>query len=182
MTRGPFATFADELEARAAISDAMNRYCRGVDRCDWELLRSAYHPGAIDDHGDFYGTVEEFIADAQERHRAVEQSMHFIGNMLFSFPTVDVAIVESYCVAFLRYVPPAPAVAAGSAAARLRAVVRYVDRFERREGEWRIAHRTVVFEDRTFEQLSEPFVLDGMRNTQRHGTDDPLYSLLASAS
>jgi hypothetical protein len=29
------------------------RYCSGVDRFDREMLLSAYHPGAMDDHGAF---------------------------------------------------------------------------------------------------------------------------------
>jgi len=40
----------EELVARNAITEVLYRYCRGVDRRDWELLRSCYHPEAQDDH------------------------------------------------------------------------------------------------------------------------------------
>ena len=37
------------------IRDVMARYCRGVDRADWDLVRSTYHTDAYDDHGDYRG-------------------------------------------------------------------------------------------------------------------------------
>jgi hypothetical protein len=46
---------------RQAIRDCLTRYCRGVDRLDRELVLSTYHPDAIDDHGAFVGTREEFV-------------------------------------------------------------------------------------------------------------------------
>lgn len=50
-----------ELKDRQDIRDCLVRYCRGVDRFDREMVRSAYHPDAMDDHGDFVGGVENFI-------------------------------------------------------------------------------------------------------------------------
>ena len=44
-----------------AIKKVHLRYCRGIDRRDWELLRSCYHPDALDDHGDYVGGVDGFI-------------------------------------------------------------------------------------------------------------------------
>jgi hypothetical protein len=43
----------------------LQRYARGVDRVDRDLLRSCYHPGAIDDHGRYLGDVEGFMSYAQ---------------------------------------------------------------------------------------------------------------------
>src|SRR5579862_3908887 len=51
------AQIKDELADREAIRDCLYRYCRGVDRCDMELLRSAYWPGAMDTHTGFKGTI-----------------------------------------------------------------------------------------------------------------------------
>ncbi len=42
---------------REAIRDCLLRYARGVDRFDRELIVSAFHPGAIDVHGKFVGTM-----------------------------------------------------------------------------------------------------------------------------
>jgi hypothetical protein len=71
-----------ELADREAIKDCLYRYSRGIDRCDTELLRSAYWPGAMDTHTGFKGTIEEFIAWAEPRLQAMEQNMHMIGNIL----------------------------------------------------------------------------------------------------
>ena len=37
----------EELAARAAIEDALLTYCRGVDRLDADLVRSAFHDDAV---------------------------------------------------------------------------------------------------------------------------------------
>src|SRR5690242_17297425 len=41
----------EELLDKHAIREVMMRYCRGVDRFDAELISSAYHPDAVDEHG-----------------------------------------------------------------------------------------------------------------------------------
>ena len=46
---------AEQLSDMQCIRDAALRYCRGVDRLDVELMKSAYWEGATDDHGVFVG-------------------------------------------------------------------------------------------------------------------------------
>jgi SnoaL-like domain len=48
------------LQDRQAIQDVLMTYSRGIDRLDRELLLSVYHDDAIDDHGVFVGSPEEF--------------------------------------------------------------------------------------------------------------------------
>jgi hypothetical protein len=45
---------------RAAIENVLGLYCRAIDRLDVELLRSVYHPDAIDDHGAMCMNAQEF--------------------------------------------------------------------------------------------------------------------------
>ena len=40
---------------RQAITECVHRYARGLDRRDTDLLRSAYHPDAVEDHGQYVG-------------------------------------------------------------------------------------------------------------------------------
>jgi hypothetical protein len=47
--------------ARKQIHDALMRYCRGIDQMDRDLILSAYHPGARDNHGTFDEPVKAFI-------------------------------------------------------------------------------------------------------------------------
>ena len=122
------------------IADVIHRYCRGIDRCDYDLVRSCYHPDGIDDHGDFRGGVDDFIAYVQRGLPTFERTMHFIGNVLIE-PKGDTARAESYAIAHHR-IP-----ARGSKPERDYNVgLRYVDDFERRHGEWKIAARVCIFD------------------------------------
>jgi len=126
-----------ELLDKQALHELVIRYCRAVDRGDEELLRSVYWEDAIDDHGYHTGTREEFIAHMNATSWTAEQKQvrvqHSLTNETFEIHG-DVAYGETYVEV---------RDSAGGELA-IRGVGRYVDRFERRDGEWRIAHRRVV--------------------------------------
>lgn len=131
----------DVLLAERDIARVLRSYTRAVDRWDWDLLRSCYWPDATDDHGPFKGGVEEFVAYLQGVMPRFERTMHVLGQMIIDVDlTASVAAGETYTTAFHRIVR-GPCDAADMVAG-----VRYVDRFERRGHEWRIARRVVVFE------------------------------------
>ena len=124
---------------RQAIVDCLHRYTRGMDRRDADLLRSAYHADAVEDHaGAYVGGVDGLIEYLFGVHERFAGYQRFLTNS-----TVDVvgdeAHVESYFLSVIHQ----------GAAADGRVMLsggRYLDRFERRSGEWRIAERTVVLE------------------------------------
>jgi ketosteroid isomerase-like protein len=122
----------------AAIRRVHLDYCRGVDRRDWELVRSCYHPDAIDYHGPFEGGVDAFIEWAVELMDTVAMTMHFVGNQIVDVEG-DVAWHEAYCLAFHRLTSTD-----GSPAVDWVVNLRYLDKMERRDGRWRIADRLVV--------------------------------------
>jgi SnoaL-like domain len=125
----------EEFADREAIRDCLFRYCRGVDRFDAELIRSAYWPGAMDYHTGFEGTVEHFIEWALPRLAAMEQNVHMLGNILIRIDG-DRASVESYfwSVSVLVGEQPQQVLLCG----------RYLDTMEKRGDDWRIAERIVV--------------------------------------
>jgi len=124
-----------------AIREVVHRYCRGVDRRQFEVVRSCYHPDATDDHGAYKGGVDGFIAHAREGLVRYERTMHFMGNLHIEVLDAGRAHSEAYTIAFHRLGPR------GDTPARDHVVgFRYVDDFEKREGEWRIARRVCVFE------------------------------------
>lgn len=127
----------EELADREAIKDCLYRYARGIDRCDEAMLRSAYWEDAVDEHMTFKGTREELIAWTMPILRAMDQSQHLIGNVLIEMDG-DRARVESYFYGFhrIRGADGKPRDTIGSG--------RYLDVFERRGDEWRIARRMVV--------------------------------------
>jgi hypothetical protein len=128
------------LADRIAIHDVILRYCRGVDRGDLDLALTCFHPDSIDDHGEFCDSSAEFIASVCgptfDKYTSV---MHYVMNEIVEFTASDVAKSEAYFIAYLRRVE-------GGETTLDILGGRYVDRFERRGGEWRIAHRVAVYE------------------------------------
>lgn len=135
LSEAELAAVRDEL-ARAEIRDAMFRYCRGVDRADEALIRSAYHPDSHDKHGKYDGPSHAFATAHVERMPSVAEGIqHLLGNMLIELDG-DVAQVETYFIAAYRPKSDLDVVAMFGG--------RYLDRFERRDGAWLIGNRTVV--------------------------------------
>lgn len=121
---------------RQAIVDCIHRYARGVDRGDADLLRSAYHPDAVEDHGAFIGEVDGLVAFLAWAHRPFDGYQRFVTNVTVELDG-DEAHAESYWLCVLRREAAGPLLVDGG---------RYVDRLERRDGGWRIAERVVVIE------------------------------------
>jgi len=137
------------LEDRQAIHEVILRYCRGVDRSDPELILSAFHDDAIDNHFGVVLPFREAIATLKAARSgappSTTSSMHNICNVLIELDG-DVARCESYLIVIVR-IPRD-----GGDIDWLHAG-RYVDRFERRNGEWRIAYRTVVYDIERFDEV-----------------------------
>ena len=87
-----------ELLDKQAICEVVLTYCRGIDRLDFDLVRSAYHPDAIDHHTGFDGNIEEYIAWVTPKLTAIGGTMHHIGNHLVELHGDD-AISEAYSTA-----------------------------------------------------------------------------------
>ena len=172
---GVFATFLEELEARTAIEDCLKRFARAVDRQDWKAARACYHDDAFDDHGFFKGPPDAFLAHIARLHEHQDHSMHFNTNVLVEFSSRERAFVETYVLVLQRYRAGAPNVPEGSQGLRNLASARYLDRFEKRAGEWRVAHRTLVFGDIVAEPMKEAHRFPPECTEQKHGMDDPLY-------
>jgi hypothetical protein len=150
---------------RQEIHQALMRYCRGVDRGDEALINSAFHPDAIDDHGAPRPATELARGVAQNYH---SQLMHFTGNVLIELDG-DTADVESYFISF------SPHEEDGRTYTRSRAG-RYLDRFERRDGAWKIAYRMVVDEWARLDELKRTPEGIGVHRGVR-SQDDPVFHL-----
>ncbi|HET6951635.1 MAG TPA: nuclear transport factor 2 family protein [Acidimicrobiales bacterium] len=125
---------------RAEILDCITRYCRGMDRLDRDLVRSAYHDDAVDDHVAFVGPVEGFIDWAFGYHGTQVRHQHHVTNH-----TVDIDGDTAHAETYYLFIgteqdEAAPLTVTGG---------RYLDRFERRDGRWAIAARLCLVEWRT---------------------------------
>jgi len=125
------------MEDRQEIHDALMRYCRGVDRGDPELILSAFHEDATDNHFGIPLPPREAIGSLRNPPSGPMQC-HNICNEF-----VDIqggfATSESYFIMISR-------MQYGGGEIDWVLNGRYVDRFERRVGSWRIARRTVIYD------------------------------------
>lgn len=134
-----------QLVVKDQIRDAMARYCRGIDRRDGDLVRSAYHEDADDVHG--YGLNGSGYDLARIAERDNPEGFpkqwtighHFIGNMLIQVEG-ETAVSETYFQGWARYEHE-------GVEYDLVSYGRYLDRWERRdENGYLIAQRTVVYD------------------------------------
>jgi hypothetical protein len=173
MVSDQVATARDrELQERLdieAIRDALMRFCRGVDRLDAEIISSVYHPDARDDHvgriftGETVGQgLVDWIGETMDMtsHNITTSNVEVHG---------DAAGSESYTTTMHLLTVD------GQQRAML-AVARYVDRFERRNGEWKIIDRLVVSEMTGWVDIE----MFGPATPARRDTTDPSYEVLGS--
>ena len=163
----------DELKSRADIAEVVLRYVRGVDRCDEGLLRTCFHPDARHSHGAFEGLSADFCGYAIEICRKVVATHHQLGPPSIEV-SGDVAYVETYFTSHHRFgeVPPP----GGQPHEDRFMGGRYVDRFERRDGVWRIAERRGVNEWLRYEAASDRGFWDGPPDQRgRRDLSDPVY-------
>jgi hypothetical protein len=133
----------DQIELR----DLVMRYCRGIDRRDFALVRSCYHDDAIDDHGGmFTGSADDYVAWVAEALKGMECTIHAISNSLFAVDG-DTAEGEHYSYNYHRTRPPE----------RQELVIhgRYLDRYERRNGVWKFSYRKIVFDHGSMKPVDE---------------------------
>jgi ketosteroid isomerase-like protein len=151
---------------REAIREVIHRFARGLDRHDEELVASAYHPDALDRHGEFLGRPEEFIPWANALHAADWVAHHHHLTTQTIELDGDIAHAETYCIGtFLRCDEPVVDIAGG----------RYIDRLERRDGDWRIVARNAVIEWACAADAAASRFSFGVSSEGRWDTTDPSY-------
>ncbi len=140
-----------ELVDRNEIWRVMQRYARGLDRLDNKLARSCYWNDAIDDHGSYVGHPDDFIAWADSTTLPYLSTQHGILNHSCDLQG-DNAFCETYYIFSAVAAEPPHFMSTG----------RYIDHFQKRDGEWRIANRVCIIEgkydisDSAMNQLMPP--------------------------
>ena len=128
-----------QLLDREAIRECLFTYCRGIDRRDEDALRSTYWPDATDHHGAWAGSANSFIDTALKALKDAPRMVHMVANISIVLKGQSAA-VESYFQAFQQ-----DRDSAGESRTTF-LCGRYVDRFEKRGDEWRVAARMVVYD------------------------------------
>jgi SnoaL-like domain len=123
----------------------------------------------VDNHGIYNGSIDHFVANAFARQKTLVCAGHYLHNLTVEM-VGDAAVAETYATAVER---------SRSADGQLVDNIvglRYVDRFERRDGgPWLIARRTVVVDWSRAEVVDEGWVAEGAFARGRRDQSDPVY-------
>lgn len=167
-----------QLLDKQAIHELVNIYCRAADRHDHALMRSLYHEDATDDHGAFFkGPAMEFIDHLPEIQAPMAILHHNVTtvNIRFAADNPDRAEGEVYIIAFHQ-------VKTDDGLMDLLIGGRYLDIYEKRDGQWRFLHRAALadwarVDNPSTVDLKHPMV-DGA-HIGTPGDKDPSYSQLS---
>ncbi|MFT4824193.1 MAG: hypothetical protein ACI9DH_001656 [Halioglobus sp.] len=144
-----------EVLDKHAISDVIMAYARALDRLDEAMLRSVFHSDSQHAHG-FIGPSSDpslpskpgepgdFVAYALEVLNTHTRTQHQLGNIFIELEGSD-AYVETYFTAYHRMRAKGdPKAAENAHDTEMDFFVggRYLDRFQKRDGVWKISHRT----------------------------------------
>ncbi|WP_349826692.1 nuclear transport factor 2 family protein [Brevibacterium litoralis] len=130
---GAESTTAD-LQARAAIENLVAEYAHGVDTRDADRFAAVWHTDATwHFNGKTLQGTEAFLASAAALWETFPQMSHLFGSVSI---TVDGDTATGESLAYANLVD-------GEGTTRM-AVARYVDRYTRVDGQWRIAERTTT--------------------------------------
>ena len=181
-----------DLIARRDIYAVLTRYSRALDRCDVELMKSVYWPDGTDSHGVYDGNAAEFAEFiVREIQNWFEVTMHAIMNVHMEIKG-DHAATETYLFAYHKVRTDKAESIFGSHYMQMFKDHgldanhhhfyyggRYLDYFERRNGEWRILRRQVIMDWNDNKPSGE--ILDqGMFATLRprgtRGFEDPVFA------
>lgn len=162
-----------DLKARADINDTLVRFCRGVDRGEIPMTLSAYHPDAWDEHGSYAGPVAGFIEWVMPMLAGFVWTQHYISNTYIELDG-DKAHVETTVQVLMRYRQDGKLF-------DLLAGGRYLDRFECRDGAWKIAHRLTTGDWDRIDEVTTQMEGDLVQKLTRGTRDleDPSYAYFA---
>ena len=155
---------------KQAIREVCMRYCRAVDRLDEDELPHVFHDDATVTYGTYDGPTTGFIENMFGHIKTMERTFHCLGNQLVEVDG-DKATGEIYVFAYISEIVEGETI-------DTLLVGRHLDRYERREGVWKISHRAFVM-DWNQDTPSSMELEDGMYSElQTRGMrapNDPLY-------
>lgn len=120
------------------IRRCIARLARGEDRRDADLLQSCYWPDASVDFGVFRGSFAEYLAWVVPGADVITNTQHVVAQSHIELAGND-ARVETQVVSYHRI---------DMGAGERDTVIggRYLDRFEQRAGQWRVAARKMLYD------------------------------------
>ena len=155
---------ADQLEIMALSGT----YMRGLDRLDGAALGSVFWPDAWLEYGIYEGGAGPFVEFCMEALRSHGANQHLLGQMNIELAGAE-AFGEIYYQAYHR------TFAEDGAARDLLISGRYVDRYEQRDGEWRIAYRSELVDWTRDDPAADDWFTGSAMIRGARKPEDPLY-------
>jgi hypothetical protein len=136
-----FGAIRDMLD-REAIRDCVARLARGEDRRSANLIRSCWWPEAHFDYGVHSGNFESYLAWVVPGDDAVRNTQHLIGQSVIVLEG-EQAKAETHVFSYHRI-----GAGSGGDAGDGDSCIggRYLDSFEKRGDQWRIARRVMLYD------------------------------------
>ncbi|CAN7337228.1 nuclear transport factor 2 family protein [Phenylobacterium sp. LjRoot225] len=131
----------EELKAlleREKVRDCIVRLARGEDRRDAEMITASYWADSTTDYGVFAGSFDDYLAWVVPGSPAIPVTQHVLGQSLIEL-LGETALVETHVTSYHR-------INMGEEERDTVIGGRYLDRIEKRGGEWRIAQRTMLYD------------------------------------
>ena len=125
-----------ELHDKQALHENLMLYVRGADRHDRELIRSTYWEDSWDDHGSYVGSGHGWADEAVSYNDKVHSCNHHVSNVLCEIDGNQAKRESMFLVVVPQKEPDVTMFLAG----------RYRDLCEKRNGVWKILHRTCVWD------------------------------------
>ncbi|MEM1051977.1 MAG: nuclear transport factor 2 family protein [Pseudomonadota bacterium] len=144
------------LEDREAIRDLINAYAHAIDRRRWDIMENLFHGDATFGFGSVSGDWRGFVEQARAIIDPCLATQHQLGQVQFGFEGNTLCHTETYMTAMHTIPAGYPIAEVFPDKGRVYSAViagRYVDLFEKRGGQWRIAHRTGLYDWREFREL-----------------------------
>ncbi len=162
------------LVAKDEIRECLYRINRGMDRIDRELMLTGFHEDAqICWAAPDYVPLAVFIEIAMRVQGTTSRVQHLIGQTLIDL-SGDYASVETYEIG--RHLTPMP-----DGEKDLFIAARYIDRFSRRDGRWRIERRLKLVDSiRVVEGNDTKY--DHVPHKGLRNREDPSYALFGTAT
>jgi hypothetical protein len=132
---------------REAIRDLISAYAHAVDRQRWDMMERIFHPDARFQFGTLTGDWRSFVEQARAVVGPCLATQHQLGQVMFGFEGADLCHTETYMTAMHTIPPGYPTLASFPDKGKIYCAIvagRYIDRMERRAGEWRIANRLLL--------------------------------------
>ena len=179
----------EDLLAEQAVRKVVTCYSRGADRCDIDILKSAFHDDAGVRYGSYDGNYAVFCENVVAGHVAMNYTTHTVVNEYYEVDAASgTGVGEIYVLAFLSLSQAGDVMAVDNykdsqsdGGYEYLVAGRYIDKYECRDGDWRISLRQYVIDwSRTSEYTGhDPNKLfEGLIYKGAQDRDDLSYAIL----